>query len=71
MSTKYFHWSGDIDTLLAGEQYVGGNPIEFNIKYRPTLAIQAWHGIPQGKKVAITSRLKAAGWVEGVQSKPD
>ena len=71
MSTKYFEWGGGVKVTTPGDDYSDGNPIEFQFSRMPRLAIQGWHNVPAGKRIAIIARLSAAGWIEGEQSKPD
>ena len=71
MSTKFFYFDGGLAKVLEGEQYKEGAALEFVFRDRPTLAIQAWHGLNEFQRAAITARLAAAGWIEGEQSKSD
>jgi len=71
MSTKYFHWDGDVPGTFAGMNYMDGKPVEHQLHGAPMFAIQGWHNVKQGDRQQIIVRLTTAGWVEGEQSKPD
>jgi hypothetical protein len=71
MSTKFFYFDGGVAKAIEGATYKAGAPVEFQLRDAPVLAIQGWQGIAQGQRAAIIATLYAAGWTEGLQSKPD